>query len=264
MLRGWLPFYTTSVRLGLRNLLRGHRSREAVIRVLAPIEDARFFELPATVSALDVHPGERVLDLASPKLAAVELARRGASVVSVDQFEPEVAEWQALTQGVSGLEVALADGRELPFPDASFDHAYSISVIEHIGDDGDFKALGELARVVRPGGRIVLTFPFGVAAGEDWRDAPVYGAGGAQSGGRWFYQRIYDEQRVDRLLSEVPLVEETARRAVSFKPTRFYAFYARHTPWTLPLGPVLGWTARLAEGPGGLLMLTLRRLPPGA
>ena len=30
-----------------------------------------------------------------------------------------------------------ADGRDLPFADATFDHAYSISVIEHIAGDGD-------------------------------------------------------------------------------------------------------------------------------
>ena len=174
MLRGWFPFYRSSVALGLRRLLTGHFSREAVIRVIAPIEDSRFFELPATVDALAAKPGERVLDLASPKLAAVALARSGARVTSVDLFESEIATWRDLAGHVEGLDLQVGDGRRLPFADESFDHAYSISVLEHIGDDGDINALAELARVVRPGGRIVFTVPYDRTYREDWKDAPLY------------------------------------------------------------------------------------------
>lgn len=42
-------------------------------------------------------------------------------------------------------------------PDASVDYAFSLNVLEHIADDGH--ALGELARVLRPGGRLLLYLP---------------------------------------------------------------------------------------------------------
>jgi len=47
----------------------------------------------------------------------------------------------------------------LPFPDASFDGYYSLGVIEHFTDDAIARLLGEAARVLRPGGRIVLFWP---------------------------------------------------------------------------------------------------------
>ena len=188
------------------------------MRIAAPVEDVRFIELPALIDAIPLQPGQRILDLASPKLAAIELARRGAQVVSVDQFEPEVEEWRGLAAGVAGVEFQVGDGRKLPFPDASFDHAYSISVIEHIGDDGDFDALAELARITKPGGRVIVSFPYGATPKEEWRDAPVYTDEGGSHGGRHFYQRRYDAARVTRLLAAAPSLRQVSRRAVRFAP----------------------------------------------
>lgn len=69
-----------------------------------------------------------------------------------------------------------ADVRELPIADARFDQVLAVSVIEHIGlaspqvdsaqlpavdDAGDLRAVEELARVLRPGGELVMTMPFG-------------------------------------------------------------------------------------------------------
>ena len=51
----------------------------------------------------------------------------------------------------------------LPLADASLDAAYSISVLEHVPDP--LPALAELARVVRPGGRFVLTVDVDLSGG---------------------------------------------------------------------------------------------------
>lgn len=51
------------------------------------------------------------------------------------------------------LEVEYADARALPFPDASFDVAFSLSAIEHFGGRRDVaRSAREMARVLRPGG----------------------------------------------------------------------------------------------------------------
>jgi SAM-dependent methyltransferase len=264
VLRGWLSFYRTGVWLGLRSLLTGHFTRDALIRVLAPVEDTRLFELPETVAALEIEGGQRVLDLASPKLAAVCLARAGAEVTSVDAYEPEIAAWRVLAGHVRGLSFQVADARRLPFPDEAFDHAYSISVIEHIGEDGDFQALAELARVVKPGGRIVITVPYATSYGEDWRGAPLYGEHTQQKDGRWFFSRTYDDERLARLVAATPLIRKVWSRAVHFESSRLYRFYYRNLPMSVVLNPLLGLTLRVVDAPGGLIMLALVRMPGGA
>jgi ubiquinone/menaquinone biosynthesis C-methylase UbiE len=55
------------------------------------------------------------------------------------------------------LEVRYADARELPFPDESFDVAFSLSSIEHFGGPEDVaRAAREMARVLRPGGHALV------------------------------------------------------------------------------------------------------------
>jgi ubiquinone/menaquinone biosynthesis C-methylase UbiE len=55
-----------------------------------------------------------------------------------------------------GLAVAHASVTDLPFPDDGFDVAYSFKVLPHV--ERIERALGELARVVRPGGHVIAEF----------------------------------------------------------------------------------------------------------
>jgi SAM-dependent methyltransferase len=82
-----------------------------------------------------------------------ELAERirvdlGASVVAID-ISPRMVEL-ALGRGV---DAQLGDVQDMPFPDASFDCAVAAWMLYHVPDVD--RALGELARVLRPGGRLV-------------------------------------------------------------------------------------------------------------
>lgn len=249
-MRGWLGLWRTSVGLGVRHLARRGWLREAVIRVVVPLDPSRYLELPWALRELDARRGERVLDLASPKLLAVYLTRRSIRVTSVDAFPEEVERWRRLAPEAS-FEVA--DGRSLPYGDATFDHAYSISVLEHV--DGDAVALAELARVVRPGGRVVLTLPYAAEAWDEWRDAPVYGKGDEPV----LFQRWYDDSRVDELLAAVPALTLVRRSVVRLAPN-WNALYARFFPLLVPLGPLYGLLAREVEGEGGdVIRLSLRR-----
>lgn len=254
MARGWLPLYRLSMRLGARYLLRHGFMREAIIRLVVPLDPSRYLEFPETLRELRAAPGERVLDLASPKLVAVHLARQGVEVTSVDELEPEIETWRRLAGPQPGLELATADGRALPFEDKSFDHAYSISVIEHIADDGDEVALRELGRVVRPGGRIVLTLPYADEYWEDWRESAVYVDHGGD-GGKHFFGRWYDAQRIEQLAAAVaPGLELAGKRLARLQPMAVNRSYERFFPWLVPLGPFFGLMVREKDGPGGDMM----------
>jgi SAM-dependent methyltransferase len=246
-MRGWGSLYRTSVALGARDLVRHGYRREALRCVLIPLDPSRYLELPWALETLGVEPGERVLDLASPKLLAVQLARRGVRLTSVDQLESEIDTWRALA-GDCGVDFRVGDGRALPFEDGSFDHATSISVLEHI-EDGAATALGELARVVRPGGRVLVTLPYAPTYREEWRDTPVYSAHEPVAG-RHFFQRWYDAAHVDELVAAVPALDLVSREVVRMQPN-WNAAYTRTFPWLLPLGPLFGLIAREREGAGG-------------
>lgn len=252
-MRGWLGLYRTSVGLGLRHLARHGYLREAVVRVLVPLDPSRYLELPEARRELAARPGDRVLDLASPKLLGVQLAREGIDVTSVDLYEDEIERWRRLTESETNLRFEVADGRALPYPDASFDHAYSISVLEHIPDGGDRAVLGELARVVKPGGRVVVTLPHAERAYDEHRDRALYGSGDT------FFQRWYDDAAVQDLAASAPALEVQGRRVARLQPNLNTA-YNRLFPWLLPLGPFFGILAREKDDPAGdVVRLTFTR-----
>jgi SAM-dependent methyltransferase len=91
----------------------------------------------------------------------VELARRGAVTgVELASQSLEVARARGLGPVLPG---SLDD--PLPFDDASFDLAVALDVLEHVADDA--AALHELARVLAPGGRLLVTVPqYGWLLGE--------------------------------------------------------------------------------------------------
>ena len=82
------------------------------------------------------------------------------------EYEPDAGRRQMLTQrlhlcGGTG-EVQFQDVTRLRFDDASLDAIGSFDVLEHVPDYRS--AIGEFARVLRPGGLLVSTFPFTDAA----------------------------------------------------------------------------------------------------
>ena len=105
-----------------------------------------------TREALDLKPGERVLDLAAGTgVSTQELARSGATAIGADF---SVGMLRAGRRARPSVPLVAADALALPFADNSFD-AVTISFgLRNIVDPA--AALRELARVTRPGGRLVV------------------------------------------------------------------------------------------------------------
>ena len=106
--------------------------------------------------ACDLKTDERVIDVAAGNgNATLAAARRGCLVTSTD-YVGSLLERAAERARAERLEVMFqtADAEALPFPDASFDAAVSTFGVMFAPDHA--KSATELARVVRPGGRIGL------------------------------------------------------------------------------------------------------------
>ncbi len=109
----------------------------------------------ADISWMDVRPGDRVLDLGCGNGKTSEaLIAAGAVVTGVD-FSPS-AVGSCVSRLGSGAAFEVADVRDLPFPDGSFDAVVSVHVLEHVPEQDVPKASGEVMRVLGDGGRVYL------------------------------------------------------------------------------------------------------------
>ena len=108
------------------------------------------------VRRVDVLPGEDVLDVAcGTGIAAIRAAQAGARVVGVD-LTPALFEPGRRAAAQTGLELRwiAGDSEALPFGDASFDVVLSAFGAMFASDHA--AAARELARVLRPGGRLAM------------------------------------------------------------------------------------------------------------
>jgi ubiquinone/menaquinone biosynthesis C-methylase UbiE len=98
--------------------------------------------------------GLRCLDLGSDNgIVSLMLRQAGGEWSSGDLTEEAVGSIRELVE----RDVHLVQGSRLPFPDASFDRVAVVDMLEHVPDEEAFVA--ELARVMRPGGRLVVNTP---------------------------------------------------------------------------------------------------------
>jgi SAM-dependent methyltransferase len=182
--------------------------------LLCPVDLWRYHEFRAVQTAYRDEP--EILDIGSPKLLALYLARRyGVPIVSTD-IVAGVGEECALYERTAWQHAITArqcDARDLPFSASSYAFLYSVSVLEHIAEDGDSRAIREIARVLTPGGRAVVTLPLVPEYHERWVDADPYGQQDRNADGRVFFSRYYDwpslEERIIRP-SELTLIHVSA------------------------------------------------------
>ena len=114
----------------------------------------------AIVAEAQVEAGMEVLDVASgtgePAISIAAQLRGSGRVVATDISSAplRIAEQRAGERGLRNLEFVSADAGQLPFPDASFDRVTCRLGVMFFPDLP--RALGEMRRVLKPGGRVSL------------------------------------------------------------------------------------------------------------
>jgi demethylmenaquinone methyltransferase/2-methoxy-6-polyprenyl-1,4-benzoquinol methylase len=175
----------------------------------------------ALVQAVGPRPGERVLDVATGTgMVALALARRGCTVVGLDQSPQMLATARAklLDAPAFAAQVSFVQGEaeRLPFAGGSFDALTFTYLLRYVDDPA--ATLAELARVVRPGGRIAM-LEFGVPTSRParwlWR---AYTRVGLPLIGRlvspaWLEVGRFLGPNIERFYADVPNLAALWRRA---------------------------------------------------
>jgi demethylmenaquinone methyltransferase/2-methoxy-6-polyprenyl-1,4-benzoquinol methylase len=147
-------------------------SYDRVATILSLGQDPRWRR--ALVDAIDARPTHRVLDVATGTgmVAQALHDRYGCAVVGLDQS----ADMLAVARTRDGVFEEVVEGRaeRLPFADAAFDHLTFTYLLRYVDDPA--ATMRELARVVKPGGRLAMV-EFGLPSGI-WR--PLW----------WLYTRV--------------------------------------------------------------------------
>jgi SAM-dependent methyltransferase len=151
------------------------------------------YRVPYAVTSRNIRAGDHVLDWGCGNgHFSLFLQSLGARITGYS-FEPRP---RALANASDFEFVAgsASDPRALPFPDATFDAAVGVGVLEHVWETGGNEAasLAELARVVRPGG-VLLTFHLPNRGG--WIERVVHGL----RLNKHFHKRKFDEAEIRAL-----------------------------------------------------------------
>ena len=211
------------VRLGMAALKKGDLLL-GLINLLQGINFYRCWELPLVLSYFDFSKGMRVLDVGSYKsIFPLYLAHLGCEVHVVD-IDPKVAIQQKYAR-YSGKEewldkrfyVNVQDAAATSFQDGLFDLILNISAVEHFPGDGDIEFVKEANRILKPGGRLFLSF----GIGEEYREWRW----------EWLFCRTYDEEALQKRIIEPSGLEVEAEFYFEDTKTR------RFTNWwfRLPL-----------------------------
>jgi SAM-dependent methyltransferase len=193
-----MRFHLEAAGMALRLMAHGGRRLlgQAGRLALYPMDSTRYFEFDWVWSRLQrLRRVRTYLDISSPRFLPLSYVRN-ADVEQAWFLNPDMADLTTTKQWAAALSLsdrtrfssepiessALDEGR--------FDAITSISVFEHIADEG--RALAAVKRLLAPGGTLLLTLPCTATGYDQFRDYDEFNLSKPDSHGRYFFQRFYD------------------------------------------------------------------------
>jgi ubiquinone/menaquinone biosynthesis C-methylase UbiE len=144
------------------------------------------------IERLELRPGQRMLDvgcgIGTPALRLAGTVEADITGVTINLGQAREANARAAAAGLSHrVRFDHADAMALPYPDASFDAAWAFESLLHMDRS---RALAEMKRVLRPGGRLMIA------------DTCQHGPIGPE------YQDDLDDARTKMAIVEIPSIDD--------------------------------------------------------
>jgi SAM-dependent methyltransferase len=212
---GEIDYYRFGVGAGIRNLLGNGFSiglRKTIGKISQPINSyTRFPEYYFMDQAISHYVTEsrrskplNMLDVGSPKCFGLYLANKlEVEVEMTDVSRLNLDEYQLMSKRLEPkakghVHFATQDARALDYENAAFDIVYAMSVIEHVeGETGDSQSVREMVRVLRPGGVLLFSVPFGKKYTVQRRRGLAHAVEKTEDESLYFFQRIYDRAALE-------------------------------------------------------------------
>jgi ubiquinone/menaquinone biosynthesis C-methylase UbiE len=103
-----------------------------------------------------VQSGRLAADLGSGTGFITEgLIQKGLKVIAIDQSEAMLAEMRRKFTDLEGIEYRVGEAEDLPIPDETVDYVFANMYLHHV--ESPLKAIREMIRILKPGGRLVIT-----------------------------------------------------------------------------------------------------------
>lgn len=201
----------------------------------------RYGEYRFALDMLSFRPGETVLDLGCEKnIFLLYLAYRGVRALGVDLNSvvwKELQKRKKMVEQVTGQKLQVTfkadDATQLSLEPASVDRAIAISSIEHMFSEqghGDQLAVASIARVLKPGGLVVITLP--MSNGGPFHESPT---GDERFAGPY---RLYTPEVVqERILSQPELAKVSLKYLAHTSLDPRYSHFHFFRFWTESLTP---------------------------
>jgi ubiquinone/menaquinone biosynthesis C-methylase UbiE len=107
-------------------------------------------------SVAGIQPGKAAADIGAGTGFMTEgLIREGMKVIAVDQSDAMLDEMRERFSEADSIEYRVGESEKLPLPDGSVDYAFANMYLHHV--ESPSKAIKEMTRILKPGGKLVIT-----------------------------------------------------------------------------------------------------------
>src|SRR6185503_16261686 len=190
---------------------------------------------------LELRPLDSLLDVGSGDgFWTARFATHCAKVTGLEPDEHMLRLARTLYQRPN-VEYVQGSAEKIPYPDSTFDKVVSVSCLEHFADP--LQGLREIARVLKPGGRLAISVDSLLAENSPLSFREWHAR-------RHFVTHYFNREELLGMMKSVGLRSEPERTEHLFRSrlaARVRQFFIRHPRLLLPLFPFLYGVVRVAD-----------------